>query len=225
MVFRYRPKPNGSVRIWPTLKKQSSVRYTHYLQWMRTSLDWKIVAYSPNLMSVVFGIFFWMPNQNCSQRFGRFCFNRVPFGVSSASEIFQSTMSKILEGLERTLCQMDDVLIHGVDQPEHDGHVRAVLHLLQEAGLTLNNKCEFSCSSIRFLAHIIDSSGLHADPQKTTAPFRCLRDTAIHGNAQPPWKFYSQLGWPRWPPLSIITQGQCLGLGWIPAKSRSSSKR
>ena len=101
--------------------------------------------------------------------FGRFCFNRLPFGISSAPEIFQRTMSKILEGSEGTLCQMDDVLIHGVDQSEHDGRVRAVLHRLQDAGLTLNDKCEFSRSSIRFLAHIIDSSGLHADPQKTTA--------------------------------------------------------
>ena len=101
--------------------------------------------------------------------FGRFCINRLPFGISSAPEIFQRTMSKILEGSEGTLCQMDDVLIHGVDQSEHDGRVRAVLHRLQDAGLTLNDKCEFSRSSIRFLAHIIDSSGLHADPQKTTA--------------------------------------------------------
>ena len=101
--------------------------------------------------------------------FGRFCFNRLPFGISSAPEIFQRTMSKILEGLEGTLCQMDDVLIHGVDQSEHDGRVRAVLHRLQEAGMTLNDKCEFSRSSIRFIAHIIDCSGLHADPQKTTA--------------------------------------------------------
>lgn len=33
-------------------------------------------------------------------------------------------MSRLLEGLEGTLCQMDDVLIHGVDQPEHDRRVR-----------------------------------------------------------------------------------------------------
>ena len=101
--------------------------------------------------------------------FGRFCFNRLPFGISSVPEIFQRTMSKVLEGSEGTLCQMDDVLIHGVDQSEHDGRVRAVLHRLQEAGMTLNDKCEFSRSSIRFIAHIIDSSGTHADPQKTTA--------------------------------------------------------
>ena len=38
--------------------------------------------------------------------FGRFCFNRLPFGISSGPEIFQRTMSKILEGLGGTLCQM-----------------------------------------------------------------------------------------------------------------------
>ncbi|XP_076038210.1 uncharacterized protein LOC143023540 [Oratosquilla oratoria] len=31
--------------------------------------------------------------------FGRYCFNRLPFGISSAPEIFQRTMSTILEGL------------------------------------------------------------------------------------------------------------------------------
>ena len=64
---------------------------------------------------------------------------------------------------------MDDVLIHRLDQSQQDGRIRAALHCLQEAGLTLNDKCEFSRSSIRFLAQIIDSSGLQADPQKTTA--------------------------------------------------------
>ena len=88
--------------------------------------------------------------------FGRFCFNRLPFGISAAPThyaLFQRTMSKILEGSEGTLCQMYDVLIPGVDQSEHDGRVRAVLYRLQEAGLILNDKCEFSRSSIRFLAH------------------------------------------------------------------------
>ena len=66
--------------------------------------------------------------------FGCFCFNRLPFGISSAPDIFQRTMSQILEDSEGTLCQMDDVLNHRVDQSEHDGRVRAVLHRLQEVG-------------------------------------------------------------------------------------------
>ena len=120
---------------------------------MRTSLNWETVRSSPNSTPIVgFGRFPWMTNQNCSP----------PLSHSSAPEIFQRTMSKVLEGSEGTLCQMDDVLIHGVDQSEHDGRVRAVLHRLQEAGMTLNDKCEFSRSSSRFIAHIIDSSGTHA---------------------------------------------------------------
>ena len=32
-------------------------------------------------------------------RFGRFCFNKLPFGISSAPEIFQSQMNEMLLGL------------------------------------------------------------------------------------------------------------------------------
>ena len=101
--------------------------------------------------------------------FGRYCFNRLPFGISSAPEIFQRTMSGILEGLEGVVCHMDDILIHGTSQAEHDHRVRATLQRLQEAGLTLNNKCEFSRDTIKFLGHIVDASGLRPDPQKMAA--------------------------------------------------------
>ena len=101
--------------------------------------------------------------------FGRYCFHRLPFGISSTPEIFQRTLSRFLEDLDGTICQMDDILVHGVDQSVHDRRLRAVLHRLQEAGLAINDKCEFSKSSIRFLAHIIDGSELHANPLKTSA--------------------------------------------------------
>ena len=113
--------------------------------------------------------------------FGRYCFNRLPFGISSAPEIFQRTLSRILEDLDGTICQMDDILVHGEDQSVHDRRLRAVLHRLQEAGLTLNDKCEFSKSSIRFLAHIIDGSGLHADPLKTSAIAQFPEPSDVNG--------------------------------------------
>jgi hypothetical protein len=31
---------------------------------------------------------------------GRYCFNKLPFGISSAPELFQKRMSKILTGLD-----------------------------------------------------------------------------------------------------------------------------
>ena len=102
--------------------------------------------------------------------FGRFCFNRLPFGISSAPEIYQR-MSIVLQGLEGegVICHMDDVLIHGHSEAEHNERVRQVLERLREAGLTLNEKCEFSRKEIRFLGHIISVSGIRADPRKTTA--------------------------------------------------------
>ena len=41
--------------------------------------------------------------------FGRYCFNKLPFGISSAPEFFQKQMSNILEGLPGVLCHLDDI--------------------------------------------------------------------------------------------------------------------
>ena len=40
---------------------------------------------------------------------------------------------------------------------------------LQEARVTLNDKCEFSKSRIKFLGQVIDASGVSADPDKVGA--------------------------------------------------------
>ena len=40
---------------------------------------------------------------------GRYCFKRLPFGISSAPEHFQKVMQIILEGLPGQVCQVDDI--------------------------------------------------------------------------------------------------------------------
>ena len=102
--------------------------------------------------------------------FGRYMFNKLPFGISSAPEHFQKKMQRILAGQEGTICHMDDVLIHGRTQQEHDVRLRATLKLIEAAGLTLNpDKCEFSKDTITFLGHIINQDGISPDPRKTLA--------------------------------------------------------
>eukprot|EP00731_Ephydatia_muelleri_P036384 Em0245g3a len=84
--------------------------------------------------------------------FGRFHFNKLPFGVSCASELFQKRMAVILEGLEGVLCLVDDVLVFGSDQQEHDRRLRGVLERLNKARVTLNaEKCAFSRKEIKFM--------------------------------------------------------------------------
>lgn len=102
--------------------------------------------------------------------FGRFCFNRLCFGISSAPEHYQKRMSRLLEGLDGVLCQMDDVLVFGDTQAQHDTRLSTVLERLQEAGVTLrSDKCEFSKRHVKFLGQIIDAAGVRADPDKVRA--------------------------------------------------------
>ena len=102
--------------------------------------------------------------------FGRFLCKRLPFGISSAPEIFQREMQKILTGIENVVCQMDDILIYSENLGEHDKKVREVLDKLQAAGVTLNReKCQFSCREVKFLGHVINENGIQADPEKTDA--------------------------------------------------------
>ncbi len=97
----------------------------------------------------------------------RYCFNNLPFGIASAPELLKRRMSKILSGLPGVLCHMDDVLIFGTSQTEHDDRLTSVLQRLQDAGATLNKaKCEFGVHTVKFLGHIIDGKGLRADPAR-----------------------------------------------------------
>ena len=69
-------------------------------------------------------------------------------------------MSEILHDIKGTVCLVDDILVHGRSKEEHDHRLVAVLHCLQEVGLTLNEKkCEFSQPSVKFLGQIVDQVG------------------------------------------------------------------
>lgn len=43
--------------------------------------------------------------------FGRFCYQRLPFGLSSGPECFQDKINGMLEGLQNVYCQMDDIIV------------------------------------------------------------------------------------------------------------------
>ena len=106
---------------------------------------------------------------------GRYCFNKLPFGIASAPEHFQKVMNKVLSGLDGIVCQMDDTLVFGKSQEEHDKRLLTTLSRIQSAGLTLNKeKCLFSKRTITFLGHVIDSSGVSPDPEKIQPSKICL---------------------------------------------------
>jgi len=102
--------------------------------------------------------------------FGRYCFIRLPYGINSALEILRHTVSETFKDVDGVICQMNDILVHGAVQEEHDRLLRATLHCLQEAVITLNiEKGQFFKTSVKFLGTIIDEQGIHAVPANTKA--------------------------------------------------------
>ena len=172
------PKKSGSVRICVDLKplNQSVLREVHPLPRVEDTLAQLTGARVFSKLDANSG--FWQIPLSPASRllttfitpFGRFCFNKMPFGVSSAPEHFQKRMSRILTGLEGVGCHMDDVLVYGSDKSQHDARLLAVLQRIEESGATLNTlKCEFNKTTITFLGHKLDQRGIQADPEKTSA--------------------------------------------------------
>ena len=79
-------------------------------------------------------------------------------------------MTEILGDLEGVICLVDDVLITGRTQEEHDQRLMVVLSRLQKAGLTLGpEKCDINKPSVKFLGQLIDHKGVRPDPDKVRA--------------------------------------------------------
>ena len=140
------PKPNGAVRICVDLTKlnHSVCRERHPLPAVEQTLAQLAGAQVFTKLDANSG--FWQIQLSADSAllttfltpFGRYCFHRLPFGITSAPEHFQRRMSVILDGVEGVVCLMDDVLVYGKTQGEHDDRLLKVLKRLEAAGLTLN---------------------------------------------------------------------------------------
>ena len=97
-------------------------------------------------------------------------YKRLPFGINTASEIFQQAIREILTGLPGCKNISYDIIVFGKGQHDHDKNHFGVLQRLKENNLRLNkDKCEFSKTEIKFYGHIFCSSGLLPDPVKVEA--------------------------------------------------------
>ena len=104
-----------------------------------------------------------------STPFGRYRFLRMPFGINSASEVFQRTMEQIFAGYPCAIV-VDDIIVGGRTEAEHDANLKRVLDRARKVNLRLNpRKCKFRLTEVTYVGHVFTSEGLKADPDKTTA--------------------------------------------------------
>jgi hypothetical protein len=101
---------------------------------------------------------------------GLFTYNSLPFGVSSAPSVFQRTLEGIIGGVQGVSLYLDDILVCGASQVEHDQRLHMVLKKLSDAGLRLKReKCEISASSVTYLGHKVSEQGVEVLEDKVQA--------------------------------------------------------
>ena len=103
---------------------------------------------------------------------GLWQFKVMPFGLCNAPATFERLMEQVLAGLPLSVCllYLDDILVPGTDFHTAVKSLEVVFDRLLEAGLKLSpKKCSLFRREVKFLGHVVSSSGLTMDPDKVKA--------------------------------------------------------
>ncbi|KAJ8351148.1 hypothetical protein SKAU_G00226240 [Synaphobranchus kaupii] len=102
--------------------------------------------------------------------FWRYRFLRLPFGLISAQDEFQRKIDETYQGLDGVVAIVDDVLIYGATQEEHDRNLRAMLQRSREKGVRLNpEKSIIGATEVSYFGHRLSAEGIKPDPAKISA--------------------------------------------------------
>ena len=102
--------------------------------------------------------------------YGRYMFKRLPFGLSSSQDIFQRVMTEMFEDIPGVEVVVDDLLVWGEDNEQHDSRLTKVLERARSRNLKLNKtKCHIKQPEISYVGHTLTKDGLKPDLKKTEA--------------------------------------------------------
>ncbi|GJX22392.1 putative nucleotidyltransferase, ribonuclease H [Tanacetum coccineum] len=113
-----------------------------------------------------------IPKTAFRTRYGHYEFQVMPFGLTNTPAVFMNLMNRVCKPyLDRfVFVFIDDILIYSRNEKEHEEHLKTILELLKKEELYAKfSKCEFWINTIKFLGHVIDSSGIYVDPAKIEA--------------------------------------------------------
>lgn len=116
--------------------------------------------------------------------FGRYRWNRVPFGLNNAPEMFQRRMVQIFGDIPGVVVYFDDVLIAGEDEIEHDKALAQVIERAQVNNVKFNaDKLQYRRNKVTFMGSVIGYGEMHPIDKDVRAITRmpkpsCVADVA-----------------------------------------------
>ena len=102
--------------------------------------------------------------------FGRYRFKRMPFGISSASEVLQKKAFQLFGDIRNVHIIADDMLVVGDTEQEHDEALIAVLQRAKENDIKFNmSKLQFKRNEVVYCGTKLAADGIQADSSKVEA--------------------------------------------------------
>ena len=109
---------------------------------------------------------------------GKYSYAKLPMGLSTSPDIFQSIMNELLGDLPYVLVYLDDILIlnkKDETEEEHLQKIDVVLKRLEKVGFAVNlRKSFFLQTTIEYLGYLLTPNGIQPQPKKVEAISRVL---------------------------------------------------
>jgi transposase InsO family protein len=127
-----------------------------------------------------------------STPFGLYKYTCLPFGVKSASHIFQTKMNKLMFGLHTVHCHLDDVLIASKTGEDHDKLLQEVKSRLAAGCLPINErKYVYKQKEISNLGYNIRADEIRPDTEKV----KNMREVPVPKEAKELQRFVCAAGY------------------------------
>lgn len=102
--------------------------------------------------------------------FGRYRWNRVPFGINSAPELFMKSMVRIFGDIPNVEIYFDDIFISGSTIEEHDATMELVLSRARENNIKFNSeKIQYRSEEVKFMGQVIRKNVVMPDSKYSDA--------------------------------------------------------
>lgn len=102
--------------------------------------------------------------------FGRYKFLRMPYGISSAPEVFYKCFQEMFSDINGVEVYLDDIIVYGKDKGQHDERLKLVIQRAVNRGVKFNyKKCKIAQEQVKYMGHIFSKHGIRPDPNKIIA--------------------------------------------------------